>query len=254
MTTETTCLSSIWAHRRGHARTYLAMHGRADDYRELKPGRRRLLRRLRRGGPLHRQAHDRAAVPPVQRLSRSTSSTQNLGDILARVRDMPPRRSARAAPSLSLTDKIVTTAGCSVQQGVIAGCSGGTFGNVVEAAHALKGASTGYGEFYAVRLPHEPARCARARRARAASTTSWRPAPSCARRSAARASARETRRPTTALSIRHTTRNFPNREGSKPGQRPAACRRPHGRAFHRRHGRGGRRPHSGHRPSRRDLG
>lgn len=67
MTTETTCLSSIWATDEDtHA--FLTMHGRGDDYRELKPRRCCLLRRLRRGRPVEHQAYDRAAVPSFQRL------------------------------------------------------------------------------------------------------------------------------------------------------------------------------------------
>jgi aconitase A len=71
MTTETTCLSSIWT-TDDKVRDYLAMHGRADDYRAASR-QARLLRPLHPRGPVRHRAHDGPALPSQQRLSRGRS-------------------------------------------------------------------------------------------------------------------------------------------------------------------------------------
>ena len=212
MTTETTCLSSIWATDEDtHA--FLAMHGRAADYRELKPA---------------DVAYydgcvevDLSSVKPMIALPFHPSNAfeidelnENLGDIL-RECELAAEKVGGGRAHLSLTDKIVDGR-LRVQQGVIAGCSGGNFGNVVQAARALKGASTGCGEFSLSVYPtSQPVALELTRQgyvydlmeAGAIVRTAF-----CGPCFGAGDTPANN-----GLSIRHTTRNFPNREGSKPG-------------------------------------
>ena len=212
MTTETTCLSSIWATDEDtHA--FLAMHGRAADYRELKPA---------------DVAYydgcvevDLSSVKPMIALPFHPSNAfeidelnENLGDIL-RECELAAEKVGGGRAHLSLTDKIVDDR-LRVQQGVIAGCSGGNFGNVVQAARALKGASTGCGEFSLSVYPtSQPVALELTRQgyvydlmeSGAIVRTAF-----CGPCFGAGDTPANN-----GLSIRHTTRNFPNREGSKPG-------------------------------------
>ena len=106
-----------------------------------------------------------------------------------------------------------------VDQGVIAGCSGGTYQNLMRAAEILKGHSIGSAWPSGLSCLSRPAsppilELAQSRLARRPDGSA---APPSAPASAAPASAPATCPPTAAFSIRHSTRNFPNREGSKPG-------------------------------------
>ena len=212
MTTETTCLSSIWATDEDtHA--FLAMHGRAADYRELKPA---------------DVAYydgcvevDLSSVKPMIALPFHPSNAfeidelnENLEDILHGV-EVEAAKVGGGRASLSLIDKVVDGR-LHVQQGVIAGCSGGNFGNVVQAARALKGANTGCGEFSLSVYPtSQPVALELTRQgyvydlmeAGAIVRTAF-----CGPCFGAGDTPANN-----GLSIRHTTRNFPNREGSKPG-------------------------------------
>ena len=212
MTTETTCLSSIWATDEDtHA--FLTMHGRGDDYRELKPA---------------DVAYydgcvevDLSSIKPMIALPFHPSNgfeidelNENLEDILHEV-ELEAAKVGGGKAGLTLLDK-VKDGKLHVQQGVIAGCSGGNFGNVVQAARALKGKSTGCGEFsLAVYPTSQPVELELARRgylydlmeAGAIVRTAF-----CGPCFGAGDTPANN-----GLSIRHTTRNFPNREGSKPG-------------------------------------
>ena len=212
MTTETTCLSSIWATDEDtHA--FLAMHGRGDDYRELKPA---------------DVAYydgcveiDLSSIKPMIALPFHPSNAftieelnENLEDILHTV-EVEAAKIGDGNVGLSLLDKIVDGK-LHVQQGVIAGCSGGNYGNVVQAARALKGANTGCGEFSLSVYPtSQPVALELTRRgyiydlmeAGAIVRTAF-----CGPCFGAGDTPANN-----GLSIRHTTRNFPNREGSKPG-------------------------------------
>lgn len=194
MTTETTCLSSIWATDEDtHA--FLTMHGRGDDYRELKPA---------------DVAYydgcvevDLSSIKPMIALPFHPSNgfeidelNENLEDILHEV-ELEAAKIGEGKTHFSLLDKIVDGK-LHVQQGVIAGCSGGNYDSVVQAARVLKGANTGCGEFSLSVYPRaSPWRSSL--RAVAISTTLWRPARSCAPHSAARALAPAIRLPTTAF-------------------------------------------------------
>ena len=212
MTTETTCLSSIWA-TDADTQAFLAQHGRADDYRELKPADVAYY-----DGCVY---VDLSSVKPMIALPFHPSNAfeidelnANLEDILHEV-ELEAARVGGGKAGLTLLDKVVDGR-LHVQQGVIAGCSGGNYGNVVQAARALKGKDTGNGEFsLAVYPTSQPVELELARRgylydlmeAGAIVRTAF-----CGPCFGAGDTPANN-----ALSIRHTTRNFPNREGSKPG-------------------------------------
>ena len=212
MTTETTCLSSIWATDEDtHA--FLSEHGRGDEYRKLAPA---------------DVAYydgcvevDLSEVRPMIALPFHPSNAftidelnENLEDILREV-EVEAARIGGDKVNFSLLDKVVDGK-LHVQQGVIAGCSGGNYDSVVQAARALKGANIGCGEFsLAVYPTSQPVALELTRRgyiydlmeAGAIVRTAF-----CGPCFGAGDTPANN-----GLSIRHTTRNFPNREGSKPG-------------------------------------
>ena len=212
MTTETTCLSSIWATDEDtHA--FLSEHGRGDEYRKLAPA---------------DVAYydgcvevDLSEVRPMIALPFHPSNAftidelnENLEDILREV-EVEAVRIGGDKVNFSLLDKVVDGK-LHVQQGVIAGCSGGNYDSVVQAARALKGANIGCGEFsLAVYPTSQPVALELTRRgyiydlmeAGAIVRTAF-----CGPCFGAGDTPANN-----GLSIRHTTRNFPNREGSKPG-------------------------------------
>ena len=212
MTTETTCLSSIWATDEDtHA--FLSEHGRGDEYRKLAPA---------------DVAYydgcvevDLSEVKPMIALPFHPSNAftidelnENLEDILREV-EVEAARIGGKKVNFSLLDKVVDGK-LHVQQGVIAGCSGGNYDSVVQAARALKGANIGCGEFsLAVYPTSQPVALELTRRgyiydlmeAGAIVRTAF-----CGPCFGAGDTPANN-----GLSIRHTTRNFPNREGSKPG-------------------------------------
>ena len=212
MTTETTCLSSIWATDED-TRAFLAEHGREGDYRKLEPARVAYYDGcvevdLSRIEPMIALPFHPSNALPISELN------ENLADILREV-EAEAARIAGGAAGLSLLDK-VEGGRLRVQQGVIAGCSGGNFGNVVQAARALRGADTGNGEFSLSVYPaSQPVALELARRGymadlmEAGATVRTAFCGPCFGAGDTPAN--------NGLSIRHTTRNFPNREGSKPG-------------------------------------
>ena len=213
MTTETTCLSSIWRTDED-TKKFLADHGRADDFELLNPADvayydgcvRVDLSKIR---PMIALPFHPSNVFTIDELNA------NLDDILASVEKQADAIAGRAG-SLDLRGK-VDARGLHVQQGTIGGCAGGNYTNVIEAAHALKGKGCGDGEFALSVYPSsQPVFTDLVKKgaifdlmqAGAIIRTAFcgpcfgagdTPANNC-------------------LAIRHTTRNFPNREGSKPGQ------------------------------------
>ena len=212
MTTETTCLSSIWATDED-TRSYLAMHGREEDYRQLAPADVAYY-----DGCVY---VDLASVRPMIALPFHPSNAYeidelnaNLGDIL-RECELSAEKVGGGRAHLSLTDKIVDGR-LQVQQGVIAGCAGGNFGNVMNAAAALRGRSCGCDDFtLAVYPSSQPVNVELTRRGAAFDLMEagaiYRTA-FCGPCFGAGDTPRNN-----GISVRHTTRNFPNREGSKPG-------------------------------------
>ena len=213
MTTETTCLTSVWC-TDDDTKAYLAKHGRADDYRELKPADVTYYDGL--------VYVDLSTVKPMIALPFHPSNAfeidelnANLGDILREVEKEAARLTEGKDIEFSLTDKI-TPKGLQVQQGIIAGCAGGTYTNVMAAAHILKGAQCGRGEFtldvYPSSQPVFMDLLAKGAISDLMATGAIVKTAFCGPCFGAGDTPANN-----ALSIRHATRNFPNREGSKPG-------------------------------------
>ena len=213
MTTETTCLTSVWC-TDDDTKAYLAKHGRADDYRELKPADVTYYDGL--------VYVNLSTVKPMIALPFHPSNAfeidelnANLGDILREVEKEAARLTEGKEIEFSLTDKI-TPKGLQVQQGIIAGCAGGTYTNVMAAAHILKGAQCGQGEFtldvYPSSQPVFMDLLAKGAISDLMATGAIVKTAFCGPCFGAGDTPANN-----ALSIRHATRNFPNREGSKPG-------------------------------------
>ncbi len=212
MTTETTCLSSVWQ-TDGDTKSWLDLHKRGDDYRELKPARVAYYDAL--------VEVDLSAIKPMIALPFHPSNAytidalyENLEDIL-RETELAAEKVAEGRAHFSLLDKVTADGKLVCQQGVIAGCAGGTYSNIVEAAHALKGASTGYDEFYLSVYPSsQPVFVDLDRKGLLADLMD---AGAIVRTAFCGPCFGAGDTPAhNALSIRHATRNFPNREGSKP--------------------------------------
>ncbi len=214
MTTETTCLSSIWC-TDDDTKAYLTMHGRGDDYKKLDPADVAYY-----DGMVY---VDLSTVKPMIALPFHPSNTYeidelnaNLGDILRAVeKDAERLIGGNSDIKFTLTDKIVNGK-LQVQQGIIAGCAGGGYTNVMEAAHILRGAQCGADEFalsvYPSSMPVymdlvKKGAVSDLMAAGAVLKTAF-----CGPCFGAGDTPANN-----GLSIRHTTRNFPNREGSKPG-------------------------------------
>lgn len=213
MTTETTCLSSIWR-TDDDTRAFLEKHHRGDEFKELNP---------------EAVAYydgcveiDLSTIKPMIALPFHPSNAfeidylyENLEDIL-RETEKAADQIAEGRAHFTLLDKITKDGKLQVQQGIIAGCAGGNYTNVVEAAHALKGKNIGDGEFYLSVYPSsQPVYTDLDRKGLLADLMD---AGAIIRSAFCGPCFGAGDTPANnALSIRHTTRNFPNREGSKPG-------------------------------------
>ena len=212
MTTETTCLSSIWETDED-TKAFLEEHGRGDDYQKLAPADVTYY-----DGCVY---VDLSTVKPMIALPFHPSNVFEVDEVKANAKDIFAEVEKEAAKvaggraDFTLSDKIVDGK-VVVQQGVIAGCAGGNYTNVVEAANALRGKSCGYGEFSLSVYPSsQPVNIELTRNGSIADLM----AAGAIIRSAFCGpcfGAGDTPA-NNGLSIRHTTRNFPNREGSKPG-------------------------------------
>ena len=213
MTTETTCLSSVWR-TDADTQAFLAEHGRAADYCELNPA------------PVAYYDGcvevDLAAVEPMIAMPFHPSNAYTIAELYADLDNILRETEEKAAEltdgraHLSLRDKVTPDGRLRVQQGVIAGCSGGNFVNVMNARAALHGASCGDGEFALSVYPSSQAvflelaangAAFDLMRAGAIVRTAF--CGPCFGAGDTPANG--------GLSVRHTTRNFPNRDGSKPG-------------------------------------
>ncbi len=213
MTTETTCLSSIWR-TDDKTKDFLSRHGRVDAYKELNPADTAYY-----DGMVY---VDLSTVKPMIALPCHPSNTfeidelnANLTDILHEAEENVRKLSDNPDIHFSLMDKI-KDGKLMVQQGIIAGCAGGTYSNIMEAAHILKNAQTGNDVFslsvYPSSMPVymdlvKKGAISDLMAAGAILKTAF-----CGPCFGAGDTPAND-----ALSIRHTTRNFPNREGSKPG-------------------------------------
>ena len=212
MTTETTCLSSVWR-TDDETKAFLTAHGRADAYKEMNPKEVAYY-----DGCVY---VDLSTVKPMIALPFHPSNTfeidelnANLYDILSEVEKEAAHVSGGRAP-YTLTDKI-KNGKLHVQQGIIAGCAGGNYTNVVEAANILKGKNIGAGEFsLAVYPSSQPVFINLTRQGYIADLME---SGAVIRTAFCGPCFGAGDTPcNNGLSIRHTTRNFPNREGSKPG-------------------------------------
>ena len=219
MTTETTCLSSIWR-TDARVRDYLTLHGRAGDYTELKLEAPACYDRLIR--------INLAAIPPMIALPFHPSNAypiaeflRHAGDLLATAEEEARKQFGKAAAGLRLRAKI-HDGGVWTDQGVIAGCAGGSFENCVLASAILDGKSTGNGPFSLSVYPaSEPQSLALVRNGAAAKLMA---AGAIIKNAFCGPCFGAGDTPAHgALSIRHSTRNFPNREGSKPGNGQASA-------------------------------
>ena len=212
MTTETTCLSSIWRTDED-TEDFLNLHGRGGDYRKLDPADIAYY-----DGCV---CVDLSAVKPMIALPFHPSNTytidelnENLGDILRQV-EKEAEKIGGGKAAFTLTDKIVDGK-LKVQQGIIAGCAGGNYTNVIEAAHGLKGKNCGADEFsLAVYPSSQPVFMDLVKKGAVSDLMA---AGAIIRTAFCGPCFGAGDTPcNNGLSIRHTTRNFPNREGSKPG-------------------------------------
>lgn len=214
MTTETTCLSSIWRTDED-THDYLKEHHREADYKTLNPDSIAYYE-----GCVY---VDLSTIKPMIALPFHPSHAyeidelyENLIPILKETEEAATKVSEGKA-HFTLLDKVTSDGKLMVQQGVIGGCSGGTYSNIVEAAHALKEKTIGNDEFYLSIYPSsQPVYTDLDRKGFLAdlmdSGALIRSAFCGPCFGAGDIPANN------AISIRHNTRNFPNREGSKPGQ------------------------------------
>ncbi len=212
MTTETACLSSVWQ-TDGTVRAALTALGRGDTYRTLSPA----------DGAYYDGLVEinLAAIEPMIALPFHPSNTYtirefkaNMTDLLRQVEEDTVRQLELSAPPPSLLDKVVNGS-FMVDQAVVAGCSGGTWQNLKRTAEILDGRPVGSDHFWLSCYPaSQPIMMALTRSGEIASLM------------AAGASIRSCFcgpcfgagdvPANGGFSIRHSTRNFPNREGSKP--------------------------------------
>ena len=212
MTTETTCLSSIWeTDEKTHE--YYAIHGREGDYKQLK-----VTQPAYYDGAV---TIDLSRVEPMIALPFHPSNAYTIREFLANPVEILKKveeqgRKIKGDDSFTLTDK-VRDGKVYVDQGVIAGCAGGGYENVAEAAEILRGGSIGTGAFALSVYPaSQPVYKALTEGGYVSTlfdagvivkTAFCGP---CFGAGDVPAN--------NAFSIRHTTRNFENREGSKPAQ------------------------------------
>ena len=221
MTTETTCLSSVWR-TDDDTKAFLTKHGRGEDFKQLDPA---------------EVAYydgcveiDLSEIRPMIALPFHPSNAYEITELYANLEDIlretekEAEKVAEGRAHFTLLDKVTADHKLQVQQGIIAGCAGGNYTNVVEAAHALKDKNIGDGEFYLSVYPSsQPVYTDLDRKGLLADLMD---AGAIIRSAFCGPCFGAGDTPANnALSIRHTTRNFPNREGSKPGngQMSAVC-------------------------------
>lgn len=210
MTTETTCLSSIW--RTDDAvKEFYEIHGRVEDYKELNPGRVAYY-----DGMIE---IDLGKIKPMIAMPFHPSNTYTIEELNANLMDILDDCEKRAkvsfdgAVELDLKSK-VRNGRLYVDQGIIAGCAGGGFENICDAADILKGASIGPDEFslsvYPASTPIYMELVKNGAVATLMQTGAIVKTAFCGPCFGAGDTPANN-----AFSIRHSTRNFPNREGSK---------------------------------------
>lgn len=210
MTTETTCLSSIWQTDEKIEEFY-EIHGRQEDYKELKPGSVAYY-----DGCVEINLDE---IKPMIAMPFHPSNTYTIDELKANLYDILSEVEKKAQVSLdgkipfTLKNKVVDGK-LYVDQGIIAGCAGGGFENICAAADILKGASIGADAFtlsvYPASTPIYMELAKNGVLAELLATGAVVKTAFCGPCFGAGDTPANN-----AFSIRHTTRNFPNREGSK---------------------------------------
>ena len=210
MTTETTCLSSIWQTDE-KIQEFYEIHGRSEDYKELKPGETAYY-----DGCVE---IDLGEIKPMIAMPFHPSNTYTIDELNANLDDILADVEKKAQISLdgkvpyTLIDKVVDGK-LYVDQGIIAGCAGGGFENICAAADILKGKSIGADAFtlsvYPASTPIYMELAKNGVLANLLETGAVVKTAFCGPCFGAGDTPANN-----AFSIRHTTRNFPNREGSK---------------------------------------
>ena len=212
MTTETTCLSSIWETDEVTRQHYVA-HGRPEDYRELKPGKVAYYDALIE---IDLDKMESMIALPFHPSNAYTihEFVANADEILASVEAEAKKKFGKC--NLELRQK-VRDGKVYADQGIIAGCAGGMFDSIDEAASILRGESTGNGYFslsvYPTSIPVSLELTKIGVSADLLSAGAVIKPSFCGPCFGAGDVPANN-----GLSLRHTTRNFPNREGSKPGE------------------------------------
>ena len=210
MTTETTCLSSIWQTDE-KIQEFYEIHGRSEDYKELKPGETAYY-----DGCVE---IDLSEIKPMIAMPFHPSNAYTIDELKANLDDILADVEKKAQVSLdgkvpyTLRDKVIDGK-LYVEQGIIAGCAGGGFENICAAADILKGKSIGADAFtlsvYPASTPIYMELAKNGVLADLLATGTVVKTAFCGPCFGAGDTPANN-----AFSIRHTTRNFPNREGSK---------------------------------------
>ncbi len=213
MTTETTCISSIWV-TDDEVRHHYEIHRRPEDYRELRPGKVAYYDGMIRIDLSRQEAM--IALPFHPSNAYTIHELQADPERILREVEEDARKRFGDKIEIDLAGK-VRDGKVYADQGIIAGCSGGTYDNLAEAASILKDKSVGNDYFTISAYPQStPVYMATTRDGIATELLEAgvviKPAFCGPCFGAGDVPANN------GLSIRHTTRNFPNREGSKPGQ------------------------------------
>ena len=213
MTTETTCLTSIWETDEVVKKHY-ETHGRPEDYKELKPN-----------GVAYYDSMieiDLSAMESMIALPFHPSNVYTIKEFVANAKEILESVEAEARVKFpkakyDLVSKIQPDGSVMADQGIIAGCAGGMFDSIVEASEILKGGNVGNSYFNMSVYPTSiPVSLALTREGVTADLlqngVAIKPSFCGPCFGAGDVPANN------GLSLRHTTRNFPNREGSKPGE------------------------------------
>lgn len=210
MTTETTCLSSVWETDK-EIEEFYEIHERKEDYKQLVPGETAYYDGMIKV--------DLSAVRPMIAMPFHPSNTVTIEELNANLLDIVDETEKRAAVSLDGTVDFclknkVKNGKFMVDQGIIAGCAGGGFENICAAADILKGKSIGFDGFtlsvYPASMPVYMELVRNGCAAAIMETGAVMKTAFCGPCFGAGDTPANN-----AFSIRHSTRNFPNREGSK---------------------------------------
>ncbi len=213
MTTETTCLSSIWETDE-ETKAFFEAHKRGEAYKELKPGKIAYYDRMI---TIDLDAAESMIALPFHPSNAYTihEFLENPKEILASVEKEAKEKFPKC--TYDLQSKVQADGSVLADQGIIAGCAGGMFDSIDEAASILETGNPGSGYFslsvYPTSVPVS------LELTRIGVTASLLSSGAVIKPSFCGPCFGAGDVPSNnALSLRHTTRNFPNREGSKPGE------------------------------------